>query len=90
MEMKIWHNGELKTEEQVWADESPYEVYRAACRRLEAPTNAYDKSLRRRWPTLGDAHRAMSAAYAAMPADARAYEDKMAQANETLLALGLI
>lgn len=90
MDMKIWHNGELKTEAQVWADESPYEVYRAACRRLGAPTTGYDASLRRRWPSLGDAHRAMSAAYDTMADDARDYEDKMAQADASLLALGLI
>lgn len=85
--MKIWHAGELKTQEQEWLDQSPYEIYRDACRRLEAPTTGYDQELRRRWPTLGDANRAMVAAYFAMPVDAREYEDKMARADLTILAL---
>lgn len=87
MAMKIWHNGDLKSQEQAWADQSPYEIYRDACRRIESPTTGYDQALRRRWPTLGDANDAMVSAYKAMPADARAYEDAMAFADLTIISL---
>lgn len=87
MALKIWHNGKLKTQDQAWADQSPYEIYRDACQRMESPTTGYDQDLSYRWPTLGDANKAMVSAYKAMPAEARAYEDAIAFADLTILSL---
>jgi len=89
MDLKIWHAGRLKTQEQAWADQSPYEIYRDACRRLELATTGYAIALRRRWPMLSDAFTAMELAYEQLPADAREYEDQQAQSDANLLALGL-
>lgn len=85
--MKIWHNGELKTQEQAWAEQTPYQVYRDACRRLEGATTGYDQALRMRWPSLGEANRAMVAAYTDLPDEVRSYEDERALADLTLLGL---
>ena len=81
--MKVWHHGHLKTQEQMWADQTPYEVYRAASRRLDGG----DADLRQRWPTLGDANRAMTEAWGAMTEDARGYETSMAEADLNLIGL---
>lgn len=85
--MKVWHHSELKTQAQAWADQHPYEIYRDACRRMETATTGYDQALRDRWPTLGDANRAMVAAYEGMSPEQREYEDSTAQQDLTLLSL---
>lgn len=85
MARKIWHQGELKTQEQVWADQSPYEAYRDACRRLESGS----PELARRWLTLGDCNRAMAESYSLLSPEAKAYEDKLASADLVLIELGL-
>ena len=88
--MKVWHHGELKTQAQVWTDQTPAEIYHDCDLRMSgsaAPGHA--AALKLRWPTLGDCNRAMVAAYEAMSTDDRAYEDDKAQADLALISIGL-
>lgn len=65
--------------------------YDAAYRRMAGMgTQAELAMLRKRWPTLGDANRAMVAAFAQLLAEDRAADLAMVDANLTLIELGLI
>jgi hypothetical protein len=82
--MKIWHHGQLRTQAEVWANQDPWEIYQDASRRLEADSPAH---LRHRWPTLGDANRAMTAAFAGLSPAQKADDLKWIEANLNLVSI---